>query len=447
MLKKLLRRLSPRFLISLYHNLLARIAAFVYRNPSEKMVVIGVTGTNGKSTTVEFIGRILEGAGNKVGWTSTAGFKIGKKEWVNDQKMTMLGRFQTQKMLKQMLKAGCTHAIIETSSQGILQSRHIGINYDVAVLTNLTPEHIEAHGGFEAYKKAKQVLFKKTKHSKRKKFKGEVLEKVAVVNINDEHGEDFLSIGLDRSYGFGIDGKVKAGEKVRPMSVVPVLVNDVKFESTGTKFGLNGKEWKLNLIGGFYLEDALAAIAVCSALQIDEKVIKKSVQGLKAVPGRLELIENKLDVTVIVDYAYEPYALKALYNAVKLIEHKRVIHVVGSAGGGRDVARRAILGKMSAKMDDVVIVANEDPYDEDPMQIINDVADAAKKAGKKDGEDLFRILDRQEAIDSAIEMAKKGDLVLITGKGSEPVMAVANGKKAKWDDRKAARKSINKYAN
>ncbi len=433
--------------MSVYHNLLARIAAFVYRNPSEQMTVIGVTGTNGKSTTVQFIGRILEDAGKKVGWTSTAGFKVGKKEWVNDQKMTMLGRFQTQKMLSQMVKAGCTHAIVETSSQGILQSRHIGINYDIAVLTNLTPEHIEAHGGFEAYKKAKQVLFKKTKHSKRKKIDGEIFEKTAVVNINDDHAEDFLSIGLDRSFGFGKTGKVKGGDGVRPMSVVPVLASDVVFESGGTSFSLDGQTWKSKLIGGFYLEDALAAIAVCKALSISDKEIKSAVSKLKPVPGRLELVENNLDITVVVDYAYEPYALKALYEAVNLIDHKRIIHVVGSAGGGRDVARRALLGKMSAKNDDVVIVANEDPYDEDPMQIIDQVAGAAKKAGKTDGEDLFRILDRQEAIDKAVEMAKKGDLVLITGKGSEPVMAVENGKKIKWDDRKAARKSIAKYGN
>lgn len=443
-MKRLIRRISPRFIISVYHNLLARIAALVYRNPSEKMIVIGVTGTNGKSTTVQFIGRILEDAGMKVGWTSTASFKIGKKEWENDKKMTMLGRFQTQKMLKQMVKVGCTHAIVETSSQGILQSRHIGINYDVAVLTNLTPEHIEAHGGFEAYKKAKQVLFKKTKHSKRKKFKDEIFEKVAVVNINDEHAEDFLSIGLDRSYGFGQTGKVRTGEKVRPMSVVPVLAGDVRFDSVGTKFSINGKEWRLGLVGRFYLEDALAAIAVCQTLGIDEKIIKLAVSKLKAVPGRLELIENNLDITVVVDYAYEPYSLQALYDAIVLIKHKRIIHVLGSAGGGRDVARREVLGNMAAKNDDIVIVANEDPYDEDPMQIINQIADAAKKEGKKDGEDLFRILDRQEAIDKAVELAKKGDLVLITGKGSEPVMAVENGKKVRWDDRDAARKSIEK---
>ena len=137
-------------------------------------------------------------------------------------------------------------------------------------------------------------------------------------------------------------------------------------------------------------------------------------------------------------------ALNAIYNTIKLFAHKRIIHIVGSAGGGRDVARRKILGSLSAQHDNIVIVTNEDPYDEDPIEIINQVADAARDFGKKDGIDLFRILDRQEAIDYAVSLAKPGDLVLITGKGCEPVMAVANGQKIPWDDRLAARSALHR---
>ena len=188
-----------------YHFVLAKLAAVLYRHPSDKLVVIGVTGTNGKSSTTEFIGRILEFAGARIGWTGTNSFKIGEVEWANDQKMTMLGRFATQKMLRQMVDAGCVYAVVETSSQGISQSRHIGINYDMAVFTNLTPEHIEAHGGFENYKLAKKELFVHTKHSRRKKIQGHVFEKTAVVNLGSPFAEEFLSIGLDRSFGFGIE--------------------------------------------------------------------------------------------------------------------------------------------------------------------------------------------------------------------------------------------------
>ena len=187
-LKRLIRKFVPESLMNRYHYLLARFAVLAYRNPSNELVVIGVTGTNGKSSTTQFIGQILEHAGARVGWTSTASFKIGEREWVNDKKMTMLGRCETQKFLREMVRAGCVYAIVETSSQGIAQSRHVGINYDVAVFTNLTPEHIEAHGGFEPYKKAKRELFVRTKHARRKKIPGARNPQAAMVRRNNNRG-------------------------------------------------------------------------------------------------------------------------------------------------------------------------------------------------------------------------------------------------------------------
>ena len=427
-----------------YHYVLARFANFLYRNPSSKLVVIGVTGTNGKSTTTQFIGRILEYAGARVGWTSTASFKVAEAEWVNDKKMTMLGRFETQKLLSQMVQAGCVYAIVETSSQGIAQSRHIGINYDVAVFTNLTPEHIESHGGFEPYKLAKKQLFIKTKQGRRKKIQGQVFEKTAVVNLMDPYAQEFLQVGLDRSFGFGIAPVHVLGNDDRPMSIVPVIAEDVVYAPNSTGFVLNGMHWHTNLVGRFYLENVLAAVSACRALGLDFGILKDAVAHLETVPGRLERIDEGQSFSVIVDYAYEPAALNAIYESVKLFAHKKIIHVVGSAGGGRDVARREILGEMCASFDDIVIVTNEDPYDDDPVEIIDMIANAAVLHGKKDGIDLFRVLDRGEAIDQAIHMAHAGDLVLITGKGSEPVMAVANGKKIPWDDRIVAREVLHR---
>jgi len=188
----------------------------------------------------------------------------------------------------------------------------------------------------------------------------------------------------------------------------------------------------------------LLTMAVASMLDFDHEIIRRGVEKLESVPGRLEKIDEGQPFTVLVDYAYEPAALGAVYEAIELIQHHRLIHILGSAGGGRDVARREVLGEMAARHDDMVIVANEDPYDEDPMQIINEVADAAGKNGKMDGVDLYRILDRQEAIDFAVKIAQPEDLILITGKGSEPVMAVAGGKKIPWDVRDAARRALNK---
>lgn len=441
MFKSVLRELMPGPILGAYHYLLARFAAAWFGNPSKKMIVIGVTGTNGKSTTTQFIGRLLEHAGHKVGWTTTASFKIADREWVNDKKMTMLGRFQTQRLLREMVDSGCEYAIVETSSQGIAQSRHVGINYDIAVFTNLTPEHIEAHGGFEKYKQAKGKLFRCLSSLARKKINGIEIEKTIIVNLADSHAGYFLSFKADRYGGFAIG---EAGEAALRLNIAPVIANDVTYEAGCTMFKLGDKQMHLEPIGRFYLENALAAIATVERLGVRGETLRRGVESLRPVPGRLERIDEGQPFTVIVDYAYEPAALGAVYETIRLLGFGKLIHVLGSAGGGRDVARRKILGSMAGEHDDIVIVTNEDPYDEDPRGIIDKIADAAEAAGKQENDTLFRILDREEAINKAIKLANDGDLVLITGKGSEPVMAIAQGKKIPWDDREAARKALRK---
>jgi len=436
MIKTLVRKIIPAPVLGAYHHALAVVAALAYGRPSEKLVVIGVTGTNGKSTTTEFVGRILESAGYRVGWTGTTSFKVAECEWTNAKKMTMLGRFETQRLLAEMVKAGCEYAVVETSSQGIAQSRHVGIDYDVAVFTNLTPEHIESHGGFENYKWAKGRLFAALATGKRKDGQ----KKVSVVNVDDAHADYFLSFSADEKIGFG---------SADSRADVSVVATNVALSSTGTTFSVGQTAFSLSPIGRFNLSNALAAISACRAVGLSWEKIQAGVASLRPVPGRLESIAEGQPFSVIVDYAPEPASLNALYDALQLIGHKRLIHVLGSTGGGRDVARRRILGEMAAEHADAVIVTNEDPYDDDPMGIIREVGEGAKKfEGSKgrrvEGENLFLVLDRQEAIDTAIGLAEPGDLVLLTGKGCEPVMAVAGGRKIPWDDRDAARKSLAK---
>ena len=434
MLKRLLRKIIPEPVIRLYHWTLSIMAAFLYRFPSRKLIVVGVTGTSGKTTTVEWIGRIIEHAGETVGWATTNSFKIGAKEMTNDTKMTMLGRFKTQKMLREMVQAGCKYAVIETSSQGIEQYRHKGINYDLALLTNLWPEHIEAHGGFENYKKAKGKLF-------------DHCSKIHVINVGSEHAGFFLKFKADKKYGFGVDGTDKlqlVNQNDRLKSVVPVISEKIKVTSSGSSFTIRDQKFHLSPIGLHNVENATGAIAVTLALGFDIKLVADAVARMPVVPGRLESIEEGQDFTVIVDYAFEPVALSKLFETVDMFEHKRIIHVLGSTGGGRDIAPRPIKGRLSAELADVTIVTNEDPYDDDPQEIIDQVAAGALEVGSKEGEDLYRVLDRAEAIEKAIMMADKGDVVLITGKGSEPVMAVKNGKTIPWDDRKEVRKVLHK---
>lgn len=440
MIKSLIKSVIPDRLLSAYHFGLAKLAAFYYKHPSSELIVIGVTGTNGKSSTVQFLGQMLEGMGEKVGWTTTASFKVGASEWLNDQKMTMLGRFQTQQMLRKMVDAGCRYAIVETSSQGILQSRHVGVDYDVAVFTNLTPEHIEAHGGFEAYKAQKLRLFKAVADSEEKVIDDKRVAKMFVANIDDEHAKDFLDFDVEKKYGFGIDGKER---KVIP-NVTPVIAEKLRLSGDGTSYEVQGETVSFETIGQFNAYNVLCASSVCQALGKSFESIKTAAALVKPVAGRMEQISQGQPFSVIVDYAYEPAALEAVYETIALFDVERVIHVTGSAGGGRDVARRSVIGELAAEFADVVIVTNEDPYDEDPQQIVDMVADAAIESGKVEGETLHRILDRKEAIQFALSEAGETDLVLITGKGSEPVMAVAGGKKIPWDDRKVVREALTK---
>ncbi len=415
------------------------MAAAFYRYPSTDLLVIGITGTNGKSSTIQYLGRLLEHAGYKVGWTSTASFKVGEKEWVNDKKMTMLGRFATHKLLRRMVKEKCEIALVETSSQGIIQHRHVGIHYDLAVFTNLTPEHIESHGGFENYKAAKRVLFERVEQAEQKYLNGKEVKRSVVVNIDDEHASDFLEYVVDKKYGFGVKF-----EKPEPVfaAATPVVAKHVDMDAKGTRFDVDGHAFDLNPIGIFNLYNVMASIAVCRALGVEWELLQSGVKTLASVPGRLETIDEGQPFTVVVDYAYEPAALRALYATLELLDYKRILHVTGSAGGGRDKARRRQIGHLAAEKDDIVIITNEDPYDENPRQIIDMVAAGAREGGKKENKDLYLIEDRRKAINHAVALAKEGDIVLITGKGSEPVMAVAKGKKVPWDDRKVARECI-----
>ncbi len=425
-----LRKITPKFFKQAYHWLLARLAALVYFYPSNKLIVIGVTGTNGKSTTVNLIAQLLENLGAKVALSSTVNFKLAEKEWVNDKKMTMLGRFATQKFLSQALKNNCAYIIIETSSQGIEQFRHLGINYDVIVFTNLTPEHIEAHGGFENYRAAKEKLFQHLSQSKHKIINNKKVEKIIISNIDDIETERLKKYPVDKFLTYGVEKS--ADYKIENLNLNNGLVN----------FDLQNINFKTNFLGKFNAYNILAALACVNTLGFllsDISTISGNTLGLRGVPGRQEFIDIKKDFRVMVDYAPEPESLKQLYQALKNLDHNRLIHVLGSCGGGRDRARQPILGKMAGEFADVVIVTNEDPYDDDPQEIIDNVSSGAIQAGKELNQGLYKILDRKQAIYKALSLAQTNDLVLITGKGAEQFICSKNGQQIPHDDRKVVK--------
>lgn len=421
-IKNFIKQFTPNFILSWYHLLLAYLADFVYGQPSKKLIVIGVTGTNGKSTTVNLISKILQEAGppagGKTALSSTINFKIADKEWMNDLKMTMPGRFFLQKLLSDAVKAGCKFAIIESSSEGVLQHRHIGIRYDVMVFTNLTAEHIEAHGGFENYKNSKLEYFRHLERVPEKILAGKKTLKIIVANADDQYHQKFLN--------FSVDQKITFRKKD--------LSNEKNTEK-GISFTYQNVDFNLNLKGIFDFYNTLTAIATASAFSIDLQTAKRALEKIPNVPGRMELIDEGQNFKVLVDYAPEPEGLKQLYTTVKSWPHGKIIHLLGSTGGGRDIARRKILGELAARNADTAIITNEDPYYDNPMQIINDVAAGAPNA--------LKILDRREAIAKALSLAQENDLVLITGKGAEQKMAVQGGY-IPWDDRVVAKEELKK---
>ncbi|MBD3251370.1 UDP-N-acetylmuramyl-tripeptide synthetase [Candidatus Uhrbacteria bacterium] len=426
MLNKM-RKMTPSWALDLYHRFLAWLAAILYRHPSRDLIVIGVTGTSGKSSTCYFLAKALEADGSKTGMTSTAFFKVADSEWTNDTKMTMLGRFKLQKMLRNMVDAGCRYAIVETTSQGIVQHRHQEIDYDICVFTNLYPEHLEAHGGFENYKQAKLELFRHTASLPPKSIEKEAAPRIAVLNKDNEHAKDFALKKFDRIVWFGVesDAEYQAKNVASDLEQVAFYIGDTHFE--------------IHTPGEVMVYNAIAAIATAEALGFPREELSARLRAIRGIPGRYEFIHEGQSFHVIVDYAFEPVALERLFDTVSAFKNGRIIHVTGSAGGGRDLSRRPLMGSISAKRADITIVTNEDPYDDDPMKIIEDVAKGAAQSGRKDGVDLFKILDRSEAITKAIGLAESKDIVLITGKGNEPVMAVADGKKIPWDDREVTR--------
>lgn len=431
-IKKLIPRKIFRQLQPTYHFMMGFLAAFVYGFPSRKMIVVGVTGTTGKTTVTYMTAQALRSAGLHVGYTSTAMFSDGKKDWLNDKKMTMVGRFFTQNMLRRMVRNGCDVAIVETTSEGAVQFRHRFINYDVMVFTGLYPEHIDSHGSFDNYKNAKKEIFAHLARCKHKTIKGKHIAKTIIVNMDDLHARDFMQFDVAQKVGF-TQGDIQD-------SFVQVVHYTAGISNkTGVRFTCDGADVQLHILGDFNATNAVAAISVAQALRVEKSCAVKGLMQIMSLPGRLERIDEGQDFTVIVDYAFEPVAVTKLYETIRVLEPKNIIHVLGSTGGGRDISRRAKLGYIAGESAQYVIVTNEDPYDDDPLEIITAVADGAREMGKVEGRDLFLITDRGNAIKKAVSIAQTNDVVLITGKGSEQAIVEKDGILLPWDDRQYTR--------
>lgn len=424
---------------NVYHLALAFLGALLYGFPSRKLAVIGVTGTKGKTTTANLIAHILEAAGSKTGLTTTLNFRINGAEWVNDTKQTMQGRFRLQQLIARMVKEGCVYAVIETSSEGMLQHRHRFIDYRAAVFTNLSPEHIDRHGSFENYRLTKTGLFGKT--AKRK-------DGIGVFNLDDSNVSYFLSSKIKTKIGFSIKGKMR--DEAQKHKVEKIYeATDVELSKRGVKFKIGDDTFETRLLGEFNAYNALAAVATAYVFHIPVHTIQEALLTFSPPSGRAEVVAAN-GFNVVIDYAHEPKSLREIYGTVSALKIKspggRMVCLLGGQGGGRDLWKRAEMGKIAAEHCDIVVLTNEDPYDEDPHSIIRDIASGIEQYGEKFVEDktLFRIVDRKSAIEKAISIAKEGDAVVLTGKGGEVKMCVEKGKKIPWSERKIVDEILSK---
>lgn len=409
--EKIIPKKIYKFLQPFYHLLLALIGTCLYRFPSRHIYVIGVTGTKGKSSTVEFINAALTGAGKKTAILSTIRFKVGEETRPNKFKMTMPGRFFTQKFLRDAVNARCEYAIIEMTSEGARFYRHVGVSLDALIFTNLSPEHIESHGSFEKYKKAKLRLAHHLAKSKKP-------IRLSIANTDNKHAFSFLINDVEKNIGYSL-------KNTRILSET----------QTSSIIDYRGTHITIPLPGKFNISNALAALTLSEELGIALSDAKNGIEKLSLIRGRVERIDCGQNFTVIVDYAHTDDSLRKLYET---FDSSKKIAVLGSTGGGRDEWKRPVLGKIADDYCHDIIITNEDPYDEDPMKIINDVARGVTTHTP------LCILDRRLAIRKAFSLARAGDVVLITGKGTDPYIMGANGTKEVWDDATVAKEELEK---
>ncbi len=415
-MEKLLRtakKLIPKALFTAlqpaYHYLLAGIGALRFGFPSRSLYVVGVTGTKGKTSTTELVAAILEEAGNRVALANTNHLKLLGSSEKNLTKRSMLGRTLLQRFLRRAVDASCTYAVIEMTSEGAKQFRHKFIDLDALIFTNVSPEHIESHGSYENYVDAKVSLARALEC-------GAADTHTIIANRDDAQADKFLA--------------VRVGTKI------PYSLSEVRPYSTSTEGGtltFHGTEIRLKLPGEFNIMNALAAATFAYSRGIPVEVIKSALEKFALVPGRMEKIEAGQDFTVIVDYAHTADSLDRAYGVYAGIP---IIGILGGTGGGRDVAKRKVMGEVADKHCDYIILTTEDPYDENPEDIATDVASGITTHSHE------FILDRRLAMRKAFQLAKKGSVVFITGKGAGPYIMAAKGERIPWSDAGVAHEEL-----
>lgn len=406
-----------------YHYLIALLGAITYRFPSRYLKVIAVTGTKGKSSVIELVNSILEEDGHKTAILSTIRFKIGAQNDPNLLKMTTPGRFFIQRFLRQAVAANCDYAVVEITSEAARQFRHKFIEFDALVFTNLSPEHIESHGSYENYVTAKLSIGQALQNSKKQ-------NRVLIVNADEKESSKFLALAV-------------------PQKITYSLSDADPYETSpgGITFTFMGEKMNLKLEGVFNIYNCLAAATFARSQGVTTEIIKSGLKKVNLIRGRVEHIDGGQNFTVIVDYAHTPDSLEKLYQTfsghsvgsdARPGPKRKLIGVLGNTGGGRDTWKRPVMAGLAEKYCDQIILTNEDPYDENPMTILQEMAKGIKN------NKLKIVLDRREAIAAALRAAAPDSVVLITGKGTDPFIMGPHGSKLDWDDATVVREELKK---
>jgi UDP-N-acetylmuramoyl-L-alanyl-D-glutamate--2,6-diaminopimelate ligase len=410
------------------------LAAWWYGDPSRELGVVGITGTDGKTTTSFLAAGILRAAGVSSGMITTAAATVGSLQVANPEHVTTPESPQLQRVLRAMVQAGNEAAIVETTSHGLALSRVAEIAYDIAIFTNLSHEHLELHGTFEAYRDAKLSLFRRLGDGAAAKRLARPWPRVAIVNADDPAAPLFIEAARSAgarviTYGETTPADVRATAVVEGPRSMRIDVATPRWSG--------GVE--LSLAGRFNVYNALAAIALGEALELDEECVRLGLASVKGVPGRMERVDCGQPFGVIVDYAHSPASLQKVLEVLAPMAAaggRGLIVVFGSAGE-RDVQKRPMMGRVAGERCRVVVLADEDPRGEDREAILAEIAAGAEEAGRLLGRDLFCIPDRRAAIEAAFRHAAPGDIVLLAGKGHEQTIIMGDGP-LPWDERSEA---------
>ncbi|MGC8874031.1 MAG: UDP-N-acetylmuramoyl-L-alanyl-D-glutamate--2,6-diaminopimelate ligase [Chloroflexia bacterium] len=414
---------------------LADLAAAFYRHPARALLVVGVTGTDGKSTTCAFCESVLRAGGHTTALLTTVDFQIGPRRWPNKTRQTSLEALETQSFLREAVEAGCTAVVVESSSHGLALHRLDHCEYDVAILTNVTHEHLDFHGTVEAYRLAKARLFEMLSEARKEDAGGSLRpgRGIGIVNLDDPHASLYTARTPGPLWTYALH---RPEATVRAREVVP----DVEGISFVAETPVGDLPVHLRIAGTFNVYNALAALCLGLALEISPEAIARGLAEMPGVTGRMQRVDEGQPFTVLVDYAHTPEAFETVMGMLRPAVKRRMIAVFGSAGE-RDREKRPMQGAIAARYADFLVLTDEDPRLEDREAILAEIAAGVEAMGKRKGKDYLCIADRREAIRAAFELAQPGDTVLLLGKGHEGCIFYADHA-LPWDEAGVARELL-----